>query len=76
MKDGAMFKAVWKGWTVGASVLFIPLFILVALFSPKPPLFIWLVIPMVPFIACLQGVLIGVLVCIGLKIWPIKETLS
>ena len=71
-----MFKAVWKGWSVGVTALFTPLLILAALFSPEPPPNIWLVIPMVPFIACFQGALIGALVCLGLKIWPIKEASS
>ncbi len=67
-----MFKSVWKGWSVGVSVVFTPLLILAALLAPEPPPGIWYAIPLVPAIACLQGIMVGGLVCLGLKIWPAK----
>ena len=71
-----MFKTVWKGWSVGVTVLFTPLLILIALFSPQVPANIWIAIPLVPVIACLQGIMVGGLVCLGLKIWPMTQASS
>jgi len=68
-----MFKAVCRGWFVGVSVLFTPMLVLIALFSPEAPPNIWFAIPLVPVIAGVQGVLVGALVCLGLKIWPINK---
>jgi len=73
MSKGEIFKLVWRGWFAGATVLFLPLFILMAAFMPEAPKNIWLAVVMVPFISALQGVMIGGLVLLGLLVWPPKK---
>ena len=68
-----MFKKVWKGWTVGVSAVFTPILFLVALIQPDAPKSMLLAVPLVPVIAAGQGVLIGGIVCIGLKILSLKK---
>jgi len=63
-----MFKKVWLGWTIGVSVVFVPVFILVSLVQPDAPKSMLFAIPILPLIAAFQGVLIGGLVCLGLKV--------
>ena len=63
-----MFKQVWKGWTVGVSAVFLPVFLIVALVQPNTPDKLLFAIPLIPIIAAGQGILIGVIVCLGLKI--------
>ncbi|WP_299941928.1 hypothetical protein [uncultured Microbulbifer sp.] len=68
-----MFKQIWKGWTTSVSVIFTPLFLIAALVQPEAPDNMLLVVPLVPVIAAGQGVLIGELVCLGLKILSFKN---
>ncbi|WP_194842700.1 hypothetical protein [Endozoicomonas sp. OPT23] len=68
-----MFKNIWKGWTVGVSVIFTPLFLLISLVQPDVPTSMLLAVPLIPVIAALQGVLISSLVCLGLKILSFKN---
>lgn len=68
-----MFKKIWKGWTTAVSVIFTPLFLMVALVQPDAHKNMLLAVPLVPLIAAGQGVLIGALVCLGLKILALKK---
>ncbi|WP_444911337.1 hypothetical protein [Microbulbifer sp. PAAF003] len=68
-----MFKQVWKGWTASVSVIFTPLILIAALIQPDAPENLLLAVPLVPVIAAGQGVLIGALVCFGLKILSFKN---
>lgn len=68
-----MFKQIWKGWTTAVSVIFTPLVLVIALVQPDVPENMLLAVPLVPVIAAGQGVLIGALVCIGLKILALKK---
>ncbi len=72
-RGNLMFKQIWKGWTVGVSVIFTPLFFILALVQPGIPENMLLVVPLVPVIAAGQGVIIGALVCFGLKILSFKK---
>ncbi|WKD49604.1 hypothetical protein [Microbulbifer spongiae] len=68
-----MFKQIWKGWTTAVSVIFTPLFLIVSLVQPNAPESMLFAAPLVPFIAAGQGVLIGALVCLGLRILEFKN---
>ncbi|WP_299948035.1 hypothetical protein [uncultured Microbulbifer sp.] len=68
-----MFKQIWKGWTKAVSVIFTPLFLIVALVQPDAPENMLLGVPLVPVIAAGQGILIGAMVCLGLKILSFKK---
>ncbi|WP_445360965.1 hypothetical protein ACJJIL_00905 [Microbulbifer sp. EKSA005] len=68
-----MFTQIWKGWTTGVSVIFTPLFLIAALVQPDAPGNMLLAAPLVPIIAAGQGVLVGALVCLGLKILSFKN---
>lgn len=74
MDKGVLFKHVWRGWFVGVSVIFTPIFLLAALFSPDTPPQMAIGALMVPVIAALQGVMFGGLVVLGVSIWPLKES--
>jgi len=65
-----MFIQVVKGWAVGITILFVPVIILEVALSPEVPILMLLAIPVVPIIGALQGVLIGAIVCLGLKALP------
>ena len=73
MKKSFIFKMVWRGWFVGATAIFTPLFLLAALFAPDAPKEMAFAVLLVPFIAALQGVMFGGLVVLGLTIWPPKS---
>ncbi|MEE8057092.1 MAG: hypothetical protein V3T17_04560 [Pseudomonadales bacterium] len=68
-----MFKQIWKGWTVSVSIIFTPLFLFIALAQPDVPEGMLLVVPLVPVIAAGQGVLIGAMVCLGLKVLSLRK---
>ena len=68
-----MFKQVWKGWTIGVSIVFTPLFFIAALVQPDAPASMLLAVPLVPVIAAFQGVLIGATICLGLKVLSFKK---
>lgn len=68
-----MFTLIWKGWTTGVSVVFTPLFLIVALIQPGTLENMLFAIPLIPVIAAGQGVLIGGLVCLGLKVLSFKK---
>ncbi|MCL6415117.1 hypothetical protein MIB92_05600 [Aestuariirhabdus sp. Z084] len=68
-----MFKDVWKGWTVGVTIIFMPLMALVGLLSPEPPPQVWVAVISTPIIAALQGILIAALVVVGLKVASFKK---
>ncbi|WKD48223.1 hypothetical protein [Microbulbifer spongiae] len=68
-----MFKQIWKGWTTSVSVIFTPLFLIVALVQPDAPENMLLAVPLVPVMAAGQGVFIGAMVCLGLKILSFKK---
>lgn len=70
---GSIFKFVWRGWVVGVTAVFLPLFILAALLNPEAPENMVYGIPLIPVIAAFQGAIVGSLVVLGLKIWPPKE---
>lgn len=72
MDRAQVFKLVWRGWFVGVSAIFTPLFAILALLpdGPSVPLFS---VPIVPLVAALQGVLVGALVLLGQIIWPSKH---
>ena len=72
MNKGVLFKHVWRGWFVGVSVLFTPLFLLAALFAPDAPPQMMFGVFMIPIIAAFQGVFAGGLVLLGVTIWPVK----
>ena len=72
MENITLFKLVWRGWFVGASILFIPLFLLLVLFGPEIPKESLLAIPLIPIITAVQGVFVGILVLLGVSIWPLK----
>jgi len=73
MTSGELFKRVWKGWFVGASIIFAPLFLLSALLRPDAPPSMALAVLGVPAITAFQGVIIAGIVVLGAKIWPVKS---
>jgi hypothetical protein len=73
MDKGYIFKAVWRGWFVGATAFFVPLFLLAAVFAPEAPQEVWLAPLMVPVITAVQGVVLGGIVVLGLSLWPLKQ---
>lgn len=73
MNKKLIFKLVWRGWFVGVSALFTPLFLFAALFSPHAPREMLFSVPLIPVIAAMQGVMAGGLVVLGLTIWPPKD---
>jgi hypothetical protein len=73
MNKKLIFKLVWRGWFIGASTLFTPLFLFVALFGTEVPREMLFSVPLIPVIAALQGVVAGGLVVLGLTIWPPKN---
>ncbi len=68
-----MFKQIWKGWTIGVSIIFIPFLILSALLQADVPKSMIFAIPLVPVIAALQGVLIAAVICLGLKVLSFRN---
>lgn len=70
METNKLFTLIWRGWCVGISVLFTPLFLLAVLFSTGVPKYLLLAIPL---IAALQGAMLAAIVILGLKIWPLKN---
>ena len=68
----SLFTRVWRGWAVGVSVVFVPISLLVAVLSDEAPDQLLYLIPVVPLIAALQGLLVAALVVLGLKILPPK----
>ena len=68
----SLFTKIWRGWAVGVSAVFVPIFLLVAVLSDETPDQLIYVIPVVPLVAALQGLLVAALVVLGLKIWPPK----
>ncbi|GJM05204.1 MAG: hypothetical protein DHS20C09_11950 [marine bacterium B5-7] len=70
MEKGKVFKLVWRGWFVGVSAIFTPLFILGLLVEPSFEAVPLYGVILVPVIAAFQGVMAGGLVCLGLAIWP------
>jgi len=69
----AVFKWVWRGWFVGVSVIFTPIFLLITFFHPDMPYKSAFMIPLVPVIAALQGLIVGGIVIAGLKLWRPKD---
>lgn len=72
MDRSLVFQLIWRGWFVGVTAIFTPLFAILGLLpnTPSVPL---IFLPIVPLVAALQGVLIGGLVLLGLTIWPPKN---
>ena len=73
MSLGSIFKFVWRGWFVGVTAVFLPLFALAALLNQEAVENMVYGIPLIPVIAAFQGVIVGGLVVLGLKIWRPKE---
>lgn len=73
MDKSFIFKMVWRGWFVGATIIFIPLIMLTIMLSPEAPKSILLSVFLIPLIAALQGLIVGGLVILGLTIWPPKN---
>ena len=69
-----MFKQILKGWTIGVSIIFTPLLLIVALVQTDAPKNMIFAVPIVPVIAAFQGVLIGAIICLGLKVLSFKKT--
>ncbi|MFV8783210.1 hypothetical protein ACNKU7_12385 [Microbulbifer sp. SA54] len=67
-----LFAKIWRGWSVGVSVLFLPVLLVVSLMADETLDQFMYVIPAVPLIAAFQGFLVAGLVMLGLKIWPLK----
>lgn len=72
MEKITLFKLVWRGWFVGATLLFIPLYFLLVLLEPEIPKESMLAIPLIPIITAVQGIIVGALVLLGVSIWPLK----
>ena len=73
----SLFKIIWRGWVVGLSAIFIPVFILAG-FSANPELFKsspspFLFALLVPLIAAFQGVIFAGIILLGLKLFPLKH---
>jgi len=68
-----MFKQIWKGWTIGISIIFIPLFLIASLVQTDAPENMIFTVLLVPFIAAFQGVIIGAIICLGLKVLSFKK---
>ena len=73
-----VFKLVWRGWFYSVLVIFFPIFAFGALAGLATgdrdvgiePI---LIVLLVPVIAAMQGVMVGGIVLLGLKIRPPKE---
>ena len=72
MEKSTIFKLVWRGWFVGASILFIPFFLFIVIFGQNIPIESLLAIPLIPIITAVQGIFVGALVLLGVIIWPPK----
>ncbi len=73
-----LFHLVFRGWFAGVTAIFVPFLFLGLLVSVLPDndesaVGMMLGVFMVPFIAAMQGLMIGALVLFGLKIWPPKN---
>ena len=72
----SLFKTIWLGWVIGVSTIFIPIFIFAgfsagpALFKEDPNPFMFALI--IPIVVALQGVFIGAVILLGLKLLPNK----
>jgi hypothetical protein len=73
MSLSTVFKFVLRGWFLGVSVIFTPVLMLVSIFNPDVPKEMAFAIPLVPAIAAMQGIMVGGIVVLGLKLWQPKE---
>ncbi|MEZ5615987.1 MAG: hypothetical protein R3E35_12320 [Rhodocyclaceae bacterium] len=73
MSLSAVFKFVWRGWFVGVSVILTPVLLLVSILNPDVPKEMVFAVALVPVIAAMQGVMVGGIVVLGLKLWRPKE---
>ena len=74
----SMFGLVWRGWFAGLLVIMLPLWLfatVAGLLTGQPRAMQMLAgIVLLPLIAAGQGVMVGGLVVLGLKVWPRKAT--
>jgi len=73
MESGKIFKLIWRGWFVGATVFFMPMFILFFILHPEAPRSAVASVLLIPLITWIQGIFLACIVLLGLKIWPIKK---
>lgn len=71
---GLLFRAVWRGWFVGATVVLVPLMLLAALLRPEAPVQMFVAPLLVPLITAIQGIFVGALVVLGVTIWPMRPS--
>ena len=74
----SMFGLVWRGWFAGLLVIMLPLWLLATIAAlvtgERGAVQMLGGIVLLPLIAAGQGVLVGGLVVLGLKVWPRKAT--
>lgn len=63
---------VWRGWFVGGSVLLAPILLVLGLTGDRPRELL-LAALLTPVITAVQGLLVGALVLLGLRIWPPRD---
>jgi hypothetical protein len=67
-----LFVLIWRGWFVGGSLLLAPILLVLGLMGDRPRELL-LAALLAPVIAALQGLMVGALVLLGLRIWPPRD---
>ena len=76
MDKKSIFKMIWRGWFVGATIILTPMILLALIITPQLPMGAFLAVLLVPIVAAFQGVIFGGIVVLGLSLWPIKYSES
>lgn len=72
MDNKSIFKMVWRGWFVGATIVFVPMILLTIFLIPQLPISAIFAVLLVPVVTAFQGVIFGGVVVLGLKVWPFR----
>lgn len=72
MDKKSIFKMVWRGWFVGATIIFVPMILLAIFLIPQLPISATFLVLLAPVVTAFQGVIFGGIVVLGLKVWPFQ----
>ena len=72
MIKSQLFKTVWKGFFVGGSLVFTPLFLVMMMTYPVIKPTSYFAVLAVPLVIGIQGLIVACTVVLGVSIWPVK----